>query len=439
MCPICLCGYSIRATNSLTTGDVSERGYTECAWALKRYVAPGLGDCPVRLLPMVQRGQPLPVRGAPAYAGGMGSVVRQPNSASKTTTWLARYRDPDGIQRKKSFRTKADAQRYLDIVEASKHNGTYIDTGNRATVAQYARDWAAARPHRPSTVRRTTSLIETHIAGTRLGARRLVDVRPSEVQAWVADRANVLAPSTLRNLVGLLRSIYAAAALDRLVATSPVTRLSLPRDERPRLVPLTVEQVQALADAIPPRNRAMVFTQAGLGLRIGELMALRAQDVDFLRRTATVEFQIAPGAKERSAPKTPRSRRTIPLPAVVADALAAHMQQFPPAPDGSLFTTKTGTVYRHDYYGSIIFKKAVKDAGLPPSTTSHALRHHYASVLLHAGESVVAVAERLGHENAALVLSTYGHLMPNSEERTRAAVDAAWCAIYVPSEVSATL
>ncbi len=55
-----------------------------------------------------------------------------------------------------------------------------------------------------------------------------------------------------------------------------------------------------------------------------------------------------------------------------------------------------------------------------------AQRHHYASVLLAAGESVAAVAERLGHENAQLVLTTYGHLMPDSEDRTRRAVDDAW-------------
>jgi integrase len=77
-------------------------------------------------------------------------------------------------------------------------------------------------------------------------------------------------------------------------------------------------------------------------------------------------------------------------------------------------------------------------AGLPTGTTSHDLRHHFASVLLAAGESVVAVAERLGHENASLILSTYGHLMPDSEERTRRAIDEAGCAISVPSEKSAS-
>jgi integrase len=79
----------------------------------------------------------------------------------------------------------------------------------------------------------------------------------------------------------------------------------------------------------------------------------------------------------------------------------------------------------------------VRRAGLPAGTTSHDLHHHYASVLLHAGESVVAVADRLSHEDASLVQSTYGHLMPDSEERTRRAIDAAWSAPDVLHEVKA--
>lgn len=258
----------------------------------------------------------------------------------------------------------------------------------------------------------------------------------------------MLAPSTLQRAVSLLRSVYAAAVMDRLVASSPPTRLTLPTARRERVVPLTVEQVQALPDAMPARNRAMVITQAGLGLRIGELLALRAQDVNFLGRTVRIEEQIAPGARVRADVKTPTSRRTIPLPQVVAEALAEHMGAFPPAADGSLFTTQRATVYWHRHYGTEIFRAAVgrvnaaaaereaarkagRPAGpplpvLPENTTSHDLRHHYASVLLFAGESVVAVAERLGHENAALVLAVYGHIMPTADETTRRAVDSAW-------------
>src|SRR3712207_8484642 len=60
---------------------------------------------------------------------------------------------------------------------------------------------------------------------------------------------------SLRQAVGLLRSVYGAAVLDRLVASSPVVRIQLPRHERQRVVPLSVEQVAALALAMPDRDR----------------------------------------------------------------------------------------------------------------------------------------------------------------------------------------
>ena len=157
-----------------------------------------------------------------------------------------------------------------------------------------------------------------------------------------------------------------------------------------------------------------------------------------------IEWQFTQGSKvERSEPKTPRSRRTIPLPRVVAEALAAHLAAYPAAEDKTMFTTRRGVPLGHVYYGHNLIRRAVDEAGLPKGTTSHDLRHHYASVLLAAGESVVAVAERLGHEDASLVLSTYGHLMPDSDDRTRSAVDAAWdavgasCALDVPQDAPA--
>jgi integrase len=294
-------------------------------------------------------------------------------------------------------------------------------------VAQYATQWADARPHRTSTAVRVRSLIKKHITETRLGSRRLADVRPSEVQAWTTDRSQVLAPSTLRLLVALLRSVFSAAVQDRLIGSSPMTaRLSLPRSESERVVPLSVAQVQKLADAVPDRCRAAVLTQAGLGLRIAELLALRVQDVDFLRRSVRIESQLTQDGQHRVPPKTPRSRRTIPLPQMVAEALAQHIAKYPPAEDGSLFTTAEGNLYRQEHYRARVINPAVVKAKLPEGTTSHALRHHFASVLLQAGESVVAVAEYLGHEDATLVLKTYGHLMINSEDRMRRAVDAAW-------------
>jgi integrase len=331
-----------------------------------------------------------------------------------------------------SFKNKTIAERKLIELESSVIRGAWVDPTDQTTVVEYARRWAAARAYKPTTARRVHQQIENHLANTAIGPRRLVSVLPSDVQAWAAELSKTLAPSTVELIVNMLKAIYAAAVLDRLVASSPVVKISTPRADGARIVPLTVEQVRQVAEAVPERNRAMVFTQAGVGLRLGELLALRAQDVDFLRRTVRVEHQLAEHTRERVDPKTPRSRRTIPLPSMVGEALAEHMRKYAPLPDGSLFYGHNRRPYAHAFYGTKTFKKAVdrlaaaKNSTFPAGTTTHDLRHHYASVLLAAGESVIAVAERLGHDDATMVLKVYGHLMPDSEDRTRKAIDDAW-------------
>lgn len=349
--------------------------------------------------------------------------------------WRARYTDPSGRERSKTFERKTDAQRFLATVTADALRGVYVDPTVQTTVSELVRAHAATRMHRASTARRVDSVIRNHVEATPLGARRLAAVRPSEAQAWVSDRSTVLAPLTLRYLVQMMRSAYAAAVLDRLVTVNPFARVTLPRVERERIVPLTVDQVTALADQLSDQYRALVVVQAGLGLRIGEALALRVRDVDFLRRTVRVEDQIDRHTRERVAPKTARSRRTLPLPDVVAEELARHIAVYPPA-DGLLFHTRAGRAIGREQYAGRAFIAAAKRAGLPEGTTTHDLRHHFASLLLASGQSVIAVAELLGHENATLVLTTYGHLMPGGDDLARRAIDAAWRAVEtVPVQV----
>ena len=75
-----------------------------------------------------------------------------------------------------------------------------------------------------------------------------------------------MSPLRLRNTLGLLKTMYRDAVLDRLVGTSPCVRISIPSYEKERVVPLTVEQVQKLVATIQERNRAMVVVQAMCGL-----------------------------------------------------------------------------------------------------------------------------------------------------------------------------
>jgi len=165
--------------------------------------------------------------------------------------------------------------------------------------------------------------------------------------------------------------------------------------------------------------------------RAGEFSAFVAavepRLVDFLRRTLDVEQQVVtiPGVGPQLAPpKTEASRRTVPLPQVVINELAAHLAAFPAGPDGLLFTDAHGRPLRRDSFGREVWRPTVRAAGLPVGVGFHALRHYYASLLIRHGESVTVVQSRLGHATAAETLNTYAHLWPDSEDRTRAAVES---------------
>jgi len=359
---------------------------------------------------------------------------KDPARAGKGKRWQVKYQ-VDGRERDGgSFAVKAVAQRKLVELEGSVNRGQWVDPTDRTTVVELVRSYAAARMHKPRTAERTESLIKNHLEKTPFGGRRIAAVKPSEVQAWVSDRAKVLAPSTMRILVALVRAAFNAAVLDRLIPVTPFQRITLPRVERERVVALTGEQVAAIADAIGPRYRAMVITQSGLGLRIGELLALRLEDIDWLRRTVRVEDQIDRATRERVPPKTPKSRRTLPLPEVVSNALAEHIQRFPPAVGtGLLFHTRDGLPLAHDWYANKVFAKAAAKAGMPPGTTPHACRHHFATELLAGGMSVIDVAELLGHEDATLVVKTYGHGTPNRDDRARKVIDSLWRGVSTPA------
>lgn len=163
-------------------------------------------------------------------------------------SWRARVTLPDRSQRSRSFRTRAEAVRWEAEQKTALARGNYVDTSSKVTMADYAREWAAMRPHRPSTMRNTSIFIEKHLAPTRLGGRRLSTVRPSEVQAWATERSKVIGPLTMRTHLSTLRAILRDAVLDRLIAENPATRVKLPSYDKPLIVPMTVDQIEALRE-----------------------------------------------------------------------------------------------------------------------------------------------------------------------------------------------
>ena len=192
------------------------------------------------------------------------------------------------------------------------------------------------------------------------------------------------------------------------------------------LVPLTVEQVQAIADRRQRTTGCSPPPRPGLGLRQGEACGLTVDRVDFLRRQVRIDRQLispsGPGPVRFGPTKTPSSNRVIPLPDSVGEALAVHLERFGTGPDGLVFTSATGAALRRSTWGKA-YKSAATAVGVDSST--HDLRHHCASVLISSGVSIKSVQRFLGHKNATETFDTYGHLMPGDDDRLRSAIDVA--------------
>lgn len=366
----------------------------------------------------------------------MATVKRRANRGGK---WEVRYRDGEGKQRTKSFERKVDADQFAATTTADILRGQFVDpNAGRITVREYAEAWQANQVHRATTAAQVDGNLRRHVFPT-LGDRQLGKVTRSDVQAWVKGLTageKPLAPGTVEVVFRYLSAIFATAVEDRIIRENPCGKVKLPKREPTRVVIPTVEQVRSLESGLPERYRALVTLAAGTGLRQGEAFGLTVDRVDFLRRQLRVDRQLIllPGAQgpQFGPPKTGASYRTIPLPQVVLDALAAHLAAFPVThADGLVFTTAAGLAIRRTRF-SDVWRPVAKAAGLEPGTGFHALRHFYASALIRYGESVKVVQSRLGHATAAETLDTYGHLWPDSEDRTRDAIDAVLSGMTVP-------
>ena len=205
--------------------------------------------------------------------------------------WQARYRDPDGRQRSRTFTRKLDAQRWLTTLESAKLTGGYVDPrAGRITFRDYAEDWRSRQLWRESTAARVESDLRVHLYPA-LGSMPLAAVRPSDLDVLVKMLAGKLAPSTVEGVYRLAATVFKSAIRDRIITTTPCLDVKLPEKPRREVVPLTVEQVAELADIVPARYRSLIVLGAGCGLRLSEAVGVTVDRVNFLGRMVTVDRQ----------------------------------------------------------------------------------------------------------------------------------------------------
>lgn len=362
----------------------------------------------------------------------MANIQKRPDGR-----WRARYRDEAGQEHAKHFTRKLDAQRWLDEVTTSVVMGQYVDPrAGKVSFKDYAEQWRAAQVHRPTSAAYVESVLRRHVYPI-FGGRPIGSILPSEVQAWVkllgtGDRMakrKPLAPATVGVIHGVVSGIFRSAIRDRRIMANPCEGTRLPRVERRRILPLTTAQVETLRTELPDELKALVTVAAGTGMRQGEIFGLTRNRLRLLGTNPVVvvdrQLLTRPGRATEFGPlKTRASYRTIPLPMTVVDALNVHLASRDIGEDDLVFTLDGRPITRQAF--GHVWRPVAKVAGLNQATGPgmHALRHYYASLLIRYGESVKTVQARLGHASAAETLDTYSHLWPDSDDRTRDAIDS---------------
>jgi integrase len=324
------------------------------------------------------------------------------------------------------------AQEYLTKMLRERDMGRGLE-GTEITLDAFLARWLdnAAKPKlREKSYESYESLLRRYIRPA-LGERILSTITPLDVQDTyqkMIDRG--LSARTVRYAHSVLRSAIRQAIRWRLLLQDPTDGAQLPRLGRREMRVLTAEQSRIfLATALKTHYGPIFAVALTTGMRPSEYLALKWQDIDWDRGTASVirTLERVKGSWRYAETKRARSRRIVKLQEWVVEMLKGLQptSQRPecnlPDAEDLIFTTTTGRPIHSDKLAQR-FKAILRQTGLS-SIRLYDLRHTAATLALSAGVAPKVVAEQLGHASAAFTLDVYSHLLPHMQEEAAIKVE----------------
>jgi integrase len=279
------------------------------------------------------------------------------------------------------------------------------------------------------------SQIRNHIV-PRIGKKKLKALKLEDAEGlYRSMAASGLSPATVRYVHAVLRRALNQAFVRGLVPRNVAEGASLPRANQQEIEAFTLEEVRRfLRAAKHDRLEALYVLAITCGLRQGELLGLRWEDVDLEGGGLTVRRQVQrsrDGSGMISGPTKNKKSRTIRLGRVAIEALKAHRDSQAEEVASAkglwrdpnlVFASTIGTTLDPSNLVGRSFKPLLRRAGLP-SIRFHDLRHACATLLFSEGVPVKVVQEVLGHSSVSVTMDVYSHILPDMQERAAAAMD----------------
>jgi integrase len=374
---------------------------------------------------------------------GDGDVFPRKNKDGKIIGYRGTYMVQTATRPKRRYvsgKTKAETRAALNKAKADRDGGL-VCGADGLKVEDYLRRWledSVKDTVRGTTFERYEQNCRKHIIPT-LGRVKLKDLTPAHVRGLYKEKLHSLSPRSVRYIHVTLHKALKQAMHDGLIPRNVTEAVKPPQIQREEMRPLTPEQAKTLLETVrdeDDRLEALYVMAITTGLRQGELLGLKWDDVDLeagtlqVRRTLTT----AKGGPVLSAPKTKGSRRTVKLSQMALGALRRHLdRQLGEEIDragslwrenGLIFASEVGEPLDRRYITTHQFKPLLKRAGLP-EIRFHDLRHTCATLLLSKNVNPKVVSEMLGHASIAITLDTYSHVLPDMQDSATAAMDGA--------------
>jgi integrase len=304
-------------------------------------------------------------------------------------------------------------QPYLDRVNAEGK----LQPKSRKTLEQFVKEWrsSVAVNLKGSTIRAAESHLRAHII-PKLGSLPLTEMNTKTVQSFVAYLATGgRSKKTVENVLLTLSSILRVAkSWDYACGSFTLADITMPRDGvKKEQRCFTDEEVGKIIAAAPEPFGTILAVTAVLGLRIGEVLALRVRDLDFNRKLVHVRQSVDAATRDVQAVKSQASSADVPLPSQLEARLRKHLK----AHDGKselLFVNRRGRPFSANKLREKQLHPLLVRLGIPRGGF-HSMRLGAASALLADGVTPAVVQKQLRHSDPRITLGIYGHVVGNQQ------------------------
>lgn len=387
-------------------------------------------------------GAPAGKRHAPNGAGSVYKETvkskRADGSVYEYVRWVGSLTLPNGSRKRVVATTQRGATDKLNTLKGQHATGT-APSADRQTVGDYLTWWMENSLRcKPTTLATYEYIVRLYLI-PRLGRIPVTKLQPEDVEKLMADHLRTRHSQAHANLVRAVLMQALNVLLRRRRITFNAAALVEPyKLERVEPDPMEAEECQRYLAALRDHRLGALFVLAmATGLRQGELLGLRWQDVDLdhARLTVRQNMQVIKGASGHLAPtpitpKSIRGRRGVPIPSFALERLLEHqavqndlreLAGLEWEEHDLVFPTHLG---RPQYAAGLrtAFHRALASAGLPPMRF-HNLRHVYQSLLVHLGIHPFVSAELMGHADTKSQMR-YSHILDSAKVAAADALDA---------------